>query len=351
MAHFANTTNSNMFSTSSYNHTTPSSSNFLEETIINQVISKTWVGFLVGIIFFALLGNMLVILVFLIDKRLRMSTHYFMFSLAVSDVITAAFVMTFEVDQLLNGWRHSQALCQIWTTTYLFNVPVSILTACVSSIDRWYAITRPLKYRADIGGVKRKALCAILVVWIYSVLFALIPKMGWNHGSMANDRCFFNIKAAYSILSSSLNFILPSFITAFFYYNMFAEMKRQTKRRRKFMVGSKCSQRNPSQNGSVRMNFMSNVNLAKSYALIGSLLMITWCPFTFISIIKNVCSYFNTEVCSAAWDINQNISDGFLIFGYFNSAINPVVYVLRFRSFRVAIRNWFLCRKRRLGIQ
>ena len=338
-----------MFSTSSYNHTTPSSANFLEETIINQVLSKSWVGLLVGIIFFALLGNMLVILVFLIDKRLRMSTHYFMFSLAVSDVITAAFVMTFEVDQFLNGWRHSQALCQIWTTTYLFNVPVSILTACVSSIDRWYAITRPLKYRADIGGVKRKSLCAILVVWVYSVLFALIPKMGWNRGSMANDGCFFNIKAAYSILSSSLNYILPSFITAFFYYNMFALMKRQTKRRRKFMAGSKYSERNPSQNGSDRMNFMSNVNLSKSYALIGSLLMITWGPFTFLSIIHNVCIYLNTEVCSAALDINPNIWYSFMIFGYLKSAVNPVVYVLRFRSFRVAIQNWFLCRKRKLA--
>ena len=253
MAHFANYTNSSMLSTSSYNHTTLSSTNFLEETIINQVISQTWVGLLVGIISFALLGNVLVILVFLIDKRPRMSTHYFIFSLAVSDVITAAFVMTFEVDQFLNGWRHSQALCRIWTTAYLFNVPVSILTACVSSIDRWHAITRPLKYRADIGGVKRKSLRAILLVWVCSVLFALIPKMEWNGGSLANDICFFNFKVVYSILSSSLNFILPSFITAFFYYNMFAVMKRQTKRRRKFMAGSKYSQRSPSQNDPMRI--------------------------------------------------------------------------------------------------
>ena len=119
MAHFANYTNSSMLSTSSYNHTTLSSTNFLEETIINHVISQTWVGLLVGIISFALLGNVLVILVFLIDKRPRMSTHYFIFSLAVSDVITAAFVMTFEVDQFLNGWRHSQALCRIWTINLL----------------------------------------------------------------------------------------------------------------------------------------------------------------------------------------------------------------------------------------
>ena len=129
MAEFANTTNSSILSTSSYNHTTPSGTKSPDESTITLVLI-TYVGLLVGIIFFALLGNVLVILVFLFDKRLRVSTSYYMLSLAVSDVITAAIVMPLELDQVLNGykWRHSQVLCQTWTTAYLFTVPVSILT-------------------------------------------------------------------------------------------------------------------------------------------------------------------------------------------------------------------------------
>ena len=356
MAKFANTTNSSMFSTSSYNHTTPSGTNFLEPTV--NLVTITYVGLLVGIIFFALLGNVLVILVFLFDKRLRVSTSYYMLSLAVSDVITAALVMPLEVDQLLNDykWRHSQLLCQTWTTAYLFTVPVSILTSCVSSIDRWYAITRPLKYRTGRTGLKRKALCAILLVWLYSIFFALIPKMGWNpgyiaQGTFSTDICIFDIKEDYSILSSALNFILPSFVTAFFYYNMFSVMKRQTRTRRKLSTGSEYSQRSPSQKGTDRMNFMRSVSLAKSFALIGSLLIITWCPFTLISIVRNVCTLLKTEACSAVINMNPHIEYGFLMLGYFNSAINPIVYVLRFKTFRVTIRNWFSCRKRSLGFQ
>lgn len=354
MAEFSNTTNSTMSTTSSYNHTTPS---VHHGPIINLVVI-TYVGLLAGIIFFALLGNVLVILVFLFDKRLMVSTSYYMLSLAVSDVITAALVMTLEVDQLVHGnkWRHSQVLCQAWTSAYLFTVPVSILTSCVSSIDRWYAIARPLKYRTGRNGLKRKAVCAILLVWVYSVLFALIPKMGWNPGYIAKkmfpkDICIFDIKEDYSILSSALNFILPSFITAFFYYNMFAVMKKQTTTRRKMSTGSEYSQRSPSQKGTERMNFMRNMNLAKSFALIGSLLIITWCPFTLISVIRNVCYLSKTQACSVVINMNPNIEYGFLMLGYFNSAVNPVVYVLRFRAFRVTIRNWFLCRKRTLGFQ
>ena len=357
MAEFANTTNSSILSTSSYNHTTPSGTKSPDESTITLVLI-TYVGLLVGIIFFALLGNVLVILVFLFDKRLRVSTSYYMLSLAVSDVITAAIVMPLELDQVLNGykWRHSQVLCQTWTTAYLFTVPVSILTSCVSSIDRWYAITRPLKYRTGRTGLKRKALCAILLVWVYSVFFALIPKMGWNPGYIAQgifpeDTCIFDIKEDYSILSSALNFILPSFFTAVFYYNMFAVMKRHTRTRRKLSSCSEYSQRNPSPKGTDRMNFMRNASLAKSFALIGSLLIITWCPFTLISIVRNVCNLLKTEACSAVINMNPNIEYGFLMLGYFNSAINPVVYVLRFKAFRATIRNWFLCRKRSLGFQ
>ena len=102
MAEFANTTNSSILSTSSYNHTTPSGTKSPDESTITLVLI-TYVGLLVGIIFFALLGNVLVILVFLFDKRLRVSTSYYMLSLAVSDVITAAIVMPLELDQVLNG--------------------------------------------------------------------------------------------------------------------------------------------------------------------------------------------------------------------------------------------------------
>ena len=316
------------------------------------LVTITYVGLLVGIIVFALLGNLLVITVFLFDHRLRVSSSYYMLSLAVSDVITAAFVMTLEVDQFLNGsnWRHSTTLCEAWTTAYLFTVPVSILTACASSIDRWYAISRPLKYRTGRNVLKHKALGTIVLVWIYSIVFALIPKMGWNPPDVAitssEPMCFFDIEEEYSILSSILNFILPSFITAVFYFNMFTAMKKHTIKRRKLSSASDCSHRSPSQKKNDRMNFLRNVNLAKSYAMIGSLLIVTWCPFTTISIFRNVCGLVKSDVCYSTLKINPNVELSLLMLGYFNSAINPVVYVLRFRAFRVTIRDWFFCRKR-----
>ena len=58
-----------------------------------NLVVLTYVGILVCIITFALLGNLIVIIVFLIDRKLRVSSSYYIFSLAVADVITAALVI------------------------------------------------------------------------------------------------------------------------------------------------------------------------------------------------------------------------------------------------------------------
>ena len=267
--------------------------------------------------------------------------------------------MPLEVDQYLHDmeWRFSNVLCKTWTTAYLFTVPVSILTTCFSSIDRWYAISRPLQYRTNRNGLKHKAMVAIILIWIYSILFALIPELGWNPPGASDGvdgdspQCFFDIYFEYSILSSVINFILPSLITAFFYYYMFKAMKTHTMHRRKMSSGSDYSHaRSPSQKThrkEQRINFRHNVSLAKSYAIIGSLLILTWCPHSIVSIMQNTCYFRGSKSygCGYIISINESTLTLLLFLGYFNSALNPIVYVIRFRQFRLTLREWFSCKK------
>lgn len=274
-------------------------------------------------------------------------------------------VMTLEVDQYLNDlkWRYSKALCKAWTTAYLFTVPVSILTTCLSSIDRWYAISKPLQYRANRNSLKHKALAAIIMIWIYSILFALIPEFGWNPPGASDgiegdsSRCYFDIYMVYSILSSVIHFILPSLITAFFYYHMFKAMKSHTLHRRRMSSGSDYShargppnsQRTASQKThrkEQRINFRHNVSLAKSYALIGSLLILTWCPHSIVSIMQNTCRFSKSTSygCEHITAIHPGTQTSLLLLGYFNSALNPIVYVLRFRQFRLSLMQWINCK-------
>ena len=55
-------------------------------------VTTTYVGILLCIITVALLGNIAVIIVFIGNRRFRVSSSYYIFSLAVADVITASLV-------------------------------------------------------------------------------------------------------------------------------------------------------------------------------------------------------------------------------------------------------------------
>ncbi len=84
------TLNTTFYPNTTLNHTTTA------PTTPNIVI-LTYVGILVCIITFALLGNLVVIIVFLLDRKLRVSSSYYIFCLAVADVITAALVIIYLI--------------------------------------------------------------------------------------------------------------------------------------------------------------------------------------------------------------------------------------------------------------
>ncbi|XP_028418528.1 tyramine/octopamine receptor-like, partial [Dendronephthya gigantea] len=130
------------------------------------------------IIVISLTGNIMILYAFLTTPKLRMVNNYFLMNLTLSDIITASLVIPFDVDIKINGissWTHGIAMCKIWTNAYTVSVPTSILTLCVVSIDRYQAISNPLKYRAGMTLTRTKAVCLITGVWGLSVFMALLP--------------------------------------------------------------------------------------------------------------------------------------------------------------------------------
>ena len=79
----------------------------------------------------AVIGNLLVCFAILANKSLRSKpTNLFLLSLAVSDFLTSAIAMPFDIESLLlqGGWKHGAVLCLAFLTAYLITVPTSILT-------------------------------------------------------------------------------------------------------------------------------------------------------------------------------------------------------------------------------
>ena len=102
----------------------------------------------VAIILSAILGNSLVIAAVWRNRKLRTLTNHFVVSLAFADMLVAIGAMSFNASQTLEGrWLWGPVVCDLWNSLDVYFCTTSILHLCCISVDRFYAIVKPLQYR------------------------------------------------------------------------------------------------------------------------------------------------------------------------------------------------------------
>ena len=95
----------------------------------------------------------------------------------------------------------------------------SILNLCCISLDRYFAITRPLSYSRRRS--PKLARTMIALVWIGSVLISCPPVFGWKDENRDTSTCSLNLLLSYRIYSSMGSFFLPAIIMIFVYIRIF----------------------------------------------------------------------------------------------------------------------------------
>ena len=134
---------------------------------------------IINIIVTAVLGNVLVIASVRRHRKLRVTTNRYVVSLAAADLLVAICAMTFNASVLICGrWIFGRFMCDMWNSLDVYFSTVSILHLCCISVDRYYAILRPLEYPAIM---KRFTVsCMLYSAWALPALISFIPIfMGW----------------------------------------------------------------------------------------------------------------------------------------------------------------------------
>ena len=286
----------------------------------------------------AVLGNLIVCYAIITNKSLRSSpTNLFIFSLAFSDLFTATLAVPFDIEGLfLNwAWKHGEIMCEAWITIYLITVPTSILTLLAVSVDRYKSLKDPLnRFRRFRFMTRKRALIVISVIWLYSLIFALIPVMGWRAFKefVYEGVCYFPFTEIYSTLSSCLNFIIPLLVTCGIYVKIYLIARSQSSTFDKeislqMRTTEACSRQTRSTEE--KKIYLKNIRAAKTISIFVAVFFFCWVPHSFISITANLC-----QSCRAK--IPNEVRVLVLMFGYLNSALNPFLFAFRNKRFKAA---------------
>ena len=195
-------------------------------------------GTIMGVIIFAaLFGNLLVIVSVMRHRKLRVITNYFVVSLALADMLVAIMAMGFNASVELTGgvWLFGYFMCDVWNSMDVYFSSASILHLCCISVDRYYAIVRPLQY--PITMTHRTVSFMLANVWILPGLISFVPIFaGWyttdKHQEFREDHpevCNFVVNRYYVIISSCVSFWVPGVVMVTMYYRIFKEAVRQRK--------------------------------------------------------------------------------------------------------------------------
>uniref|UniRef100_A0A672K0K0 Gastrin/cholecystokinin type B receptor n=1 Tax=Sinocyclocheilus grahami TaxID=75366 RepID=A0A672K0K0_SINGR len=136
-------------------------------------------------------GNLLIIVVLVVNKRMWTVTNSFLLSLAISDLMMAVFCMPFTlIPNLLEDFIFGAAMCKIVAYLMGISVCISTFSLVAIAIERYSAICDPLKSRA--WQTRSHAYKVIASTWVLSFL----------------------IMTPYPIFSTLVKFTKPNNITA-----------------------------------------------------------------------------------------------------------------------------------------
>ncbi|KAG7516012.1 histamine H2 receptor-like [Solea senegalensis] len=292
-----------------------------------------WV-FLLSFIILTIGGNVLVFLAVGLSRRLWRIANCFVVSLAATDLLLGLLVLPFTATVELRGgkWSLGGALCNIYLSVDVMLCSSSILTLMAISVDRYLAISAPLSYSRRVTPLS--VTLALIAIWTMSLTMSFVPiHLGWNTvdyrvqhsdwGLGDEDKkehyCQFEWNNNYVLIYTSVAFYLPLLLMIGMYLCIFRVAQEQVRRIR---AATPSFPRMASTVATVREH-KATVTLA---AILG-VFVICWFPyFTYITCvsIKEKTNPPNTLHSVVLW------------LGYFNSALNPILYPALNRDFRRA---------------
>ncbi|KFQ88570.1 Histamine H3 receptor, partial [Phoenicopterus ruber ruber] len=180
-----------------------------------------------------ILGNVLVILAFIMDRNLRHRSNYYFLNLAISDFAVGVFCIPLYIPYAVTGkWHLGRGLCKLWLVMDYLLCTSSVFNIVLISYDRFLSVTKAVSYRAQ-QGITSKPIVKMVAIWILAFLLYCPAILFWElvarQSVVPADQCyaeFFN-NWYFLLCASTLEFLGPLLSVTSFNVHIFHNIQRR----------------------------------------------------------------------------------------------------------------------------
>lgn len=181
-----------------------------------------------------IIGNILVVVSFKVNRQLKTVNNYFLLSLAVADLIIGVISMNVYTAFLVMGhWAMGNWACDLWLALDYVASNASVMNLLVISFDRYFSITRPLTYRAK--RTTKRAGVMIGLAWFVSLVLWAPAILLWQflegERTVPPHECYiqFLSEPTITFCTAMAAFYLPVTIMSVLYWRIYKETQNRSK--------------------------------------------------------------------------------------------------------------------------
>ncbi|GLV40451.1 Adipokinetic hormone receptor [Carabus blaptoides fortunei] len=282
-------------------------------------------GHVVSIIAYSILmvlsaiGNITVLVLILRRRRQTKSRiNLMLMHLATADLLVTFLMMPMEIGWAITvSWRAGDAMCRIMAFFRMFGLYLSSFVLVCISIDRFYAVVKPLHF----SGKDRRVKLMLAAAWVGSMICSLPQALVFHVESHPNvtwyNQCItYNSfptrthELAYSMFGMLMMYTFPLVVIFYSYASTFLEIYRRA--------------RESSGGDGIRRSSLGFLGRAKIQTLkmtivIVFVFFVCWTPYY-------VMSFWYWFDRDSAIRVDQRIQKALFLFACTNSCMNPIVY-------------------------
>lgn len=282
------------------------------------------------LILLTIAGNVVVCLAVGLNRRLRSLTNCFIVSLAATDLLLGLLVLPFSaVYQLSCRWSFGPVFCNIYTSLDVMLCTASILNLFMISLDRYCAVTAPLRYPVLVTPLRVGV--SLVLIWAVSITLSFLSiHLGWNSREEAGGSgganhtvlpCKVQVNLVYGLVDGLVTFYVPLLVMCVTYFRIFRIAREQARRIHHA--------------GPWRAATLREHKATVTLATVMGAFVLCWLPYFTVFVYRGLRG-------DAA--VNQTFEAVVLWLGYANSALNPILYAALNRDFRTAYQQLLRCR-------